>query len=181
MCLHRVLADEQTFGDFAVAEARGHCLQNLELTRCDAELREFRLIPLEWSDDRYFYMYRNFLNDDCLFRTRQFAAEPDAEHREHQGDDAAVDLERMFDDEKSVLDDLEQGDEKPAQDAVDEDGFLQREKLTAADPGGTPPWEAQIVATPWAVPVTVPSAATVAMSAGTTVQVTTPGANCLPY
>jgi hypothetical protein len=54
----------------------------------------------------------------------------------------------MFDDEIAVLHHPEHGDEKPAEQAVDEDSFLQREKLTAAEPGGTPPWEAQMVATP---------------------------------
>jgi hypothetical protein len=60
-------------------------------------------------------MYRNFLNDDGLFSARQFAAEPDAEYREHECDDAAVDLERMFDDEIAILHHPEHGDEKPAE------------------------------------------------------------------
>jgi hypothetical protein len=35
-----------------------------------------------------------------------------------------IDLERVFEDEKAVFDELEDGDEDPAKDAVSEDGFV---------------------------------------------------------
>src|SRR5207244_6768735 len=87
--LHRVLADEQSFGHLAIAQSGRDRFEDLELSRRDAKLRQSRLISLERSHDRH----HHFAHDYCLARSGKLETEPDTECRENQRDDAAVDLE----------------------------------------------------------------------------------------
>src|SRR5205085_11849927 len=84
-----------------------------------------RLVPHERSRDRDanpdFHSYRHFAHDHGLARPRELEAEPDPEQRKQQRDDPAVDLERVLEDEKAVLDDLERGDQGTAENAVEDD------------------------------------------------------------
>ena len=59
-----------------------------------------------------------------MARGRELVAEPDADDGEEDGDEGAVDLEGVFDDEEAVLDPLECGDEDAADQADDEDVAL---------------------------------------------------------
>ena len=63
-----------------------------------------RLVALERPGDRHAHLHRHFPHDHGLARPRELEAEPDPERREEQRDDAAVDLERVLEDEKAVLD-----------------------------------------------------------------------------
>src|SRR5688500_8081609 len=99
MRLHRVLADVQPLGDLSIAEPCRERLQDLELARRDAELRDAGLVARERSRGRHRYL----AHDDRLARLLQLQTEPDAQRREKRGDDATVDLERMLDDQKAIL------------------------------------------------------------------------------
>src|SRR5207237_6754581 len=117
-----VLADEKLFADFASAESRRHRLENLELARCDPKLRDACFVSLERRLNRHFDV--NLADHRHLANTRELASEPDAERREHQRDEAAVDLQRVLENEKAVLDELERRDEDAAEQAVYEDGLF---------------------------------------------------------
>src|SRR5687767_7288187 len=130
MRLHRVFADEEAFPDLTVAEAGGHRLEDLELARRDAELFTPRFVTLKGSArrdrDRYFAHHHHFL------RARQLEPEPDAERREDRRHDPAVDLQRVLDDEKAVLDQLQRQYQNAAQQAVDEDDLFHPAAGTAS-------------------------------------------------
>src|SRR5829696_6638082 len=113
--LDRVLAHEQVLRHLAIAQPRGNGLENLQLAWRDAELLEAHLIALEWPGD----WHRHFPHDHHLTPSREGEAEPDPEGGENQRNDPAVDLERMLQDEKAILDDLERGDQRAAEYTVD--------------------------------------------------------------
>ena len=74
-------------------------------------------------------------DDDRLVRVSLRPSQiPSAEKSSR--DDAAVDLERVLEDQKAVLYELERGDEHAAEDAVDEDGLLQQWPARGNLPGG---------------------------------------------
>ena len=66
--------------------------------------------------------YGDLLQDHPGFG--QLEPEPDAERDEDERNDAAVDLERVLEDQEAVLDELERRDQDAAKDAVKEDGLL---------------------------------------------------------
>src|SRR2546423_4956541 len=117
---HRVLADEQFGGDLAGAEPRRDRLEDLELSWGDAELSHARRIGDERVGyaDQYLDGHGHLAHDDRFARSRELEAEPDADDREQKRDDAAVDLDRVLDDEKPVLDELEAGDQQTTEEAV---------------------------------------------------------------
>ena len=116
MRLHSILAHEELLGDLAGAQAGGDVGEDLVLARGDAELLEPRAVDDEGigrADD-----------DDLLLRLAagHAEAEPDPQRGEDQGDEGAVDLERVFDDEEAVLEELEGDEEGGAEEAVEEYG-----------------------------------------------------------
>lgn len=128
MGLHGVLAHEELFRNLAVAQPRGDETQNLELARRDAQL----LSPRAVDDERRGGCDRNFFHDYTLRAPGQLGAEPDAEAGEEEGDEAGVDLDRLLDDEKVILDRFEGGDEETAEEAVEEDGAAHALRSAAA-------------------------------------------------
>ena len=126
MRFHRVLADDQAFGHHAVAQPRRHRLEDLELPWRDAEFGHTIGISLERHCNRYLYFERHWhlVHHHGLARTREVESQPDPEGGEDERDDAAVDLERVLDDEKAVLHKLEHRDQHAAEDAVDQDSLL---------------------------------------------------------
>lgn len=72
----------------------------------------------------YFNRYRHFPHNHGLARTREFESEPDAEAGKQCRDKTAVNLERMLENEKAVLDEIERGNQRPTKDAVNENCFL---------------------------------------------------------
>lgn len=58
---------------------------------------------------------------DGLAAARDAESEPDAEGREQNGDERAVQLEGVLDDDQAVLGELEGGDEEAADKTEDED------------------------------------------------------------
>src|SRR5439155_23233510 len=93
--------------------------------RRDTGCLEPRLIAHERSRNGHAYLApppnRHFTHDHGLARPRELEAEPDPEERERQRDDPAVDLERVLEDEKAVLDDLDRRDQGAAENAVEDD------------------------------------------------------------
>src|SRR5829696_351611 len=104
MRLHRILAHREPLGDLAVAEPIGDELQDLVLAWCDAEPCHSRRIGCEryrglrWRGGGH--RDQHFLDDHGLPGTRHPEAEPDAEGREEESDEGAVDLDRVLDDEE---------------------------------------------------------------------------------
>jgi hypothetical protein len=110
--LDGVLGDEELSGDLAVAETAGDEVQDLELAGGDAEA----LLPGGvWSESHFGARVRNrdedFSYDDCLATACDAEAEPDAEGGEEDGDEGAIDLDGVLDDDESILGVLERGDE----------------------------------------------------------------------
>ena len=62
----------------------------------------------------------HFLDHDDFFLPGQLQPEPDPETGEHGGNEPAVDLDRMLDDEEAKLDQPEHDDQDPAAEAIDE-------------------------------------------------------------
>src|SRR6185369_2493081 len=64
--------------------------------------------------------YRDFLNDQHLLLFRHLETEPDAESGEQQGNESTVNLERVFQDEKPILNQPEHNDQHSATQTVDQ-------------------------------------------------------------
>ena len=79
-------------------------------------------------------------------RTRvSFEAEPDAKRREDERHEPAVDLERVLDDQKAVLDELEGGDQRAAEEPEEERRLPHATTLSRVPPhchayGAYRPW-----------------------------------------
>lgn len=140
MRLHGILADEQSFSNLPIAESCRHGFKDLELPWSDSKLFEPHFVSFEGPFHRHFDLewHGHLPHKHRLPCPRQLQAEPYAERCEEQRDDAAVDLERMLQDEKPVLDQLERGNEHTAEDAVKEHGFLagHHHAIRDALPGG---------------------------------------------
>src|SRR5277367_1819746 len=120
MSFDGVLADEEAFGDLAVAQALSDQAEDFELAGGDAERVELDLVEGE-SGRRGWFGWRaqgdeDFAEDDFLAGFGELDTEPDAEDDEDDGDDGAIDFEGVLDDEELVLRPAEDGDE----DAADE-------------------------------------------------------------
>ena len=113
--LDRVFADEEFLGDLPVAHSLSDQLQNLQFTFGDAKSFQPLLIQSKWLRRRQ----GNYLNDQHLFLSGQLETEPDSHSGEEQGNESAIDLERVLYDQKSKLNQLEQGDQNSATDSVD--------------------------------------------------------------
>ncbi len=118
--LHGVFADEELFGDFAVAEALGDEFQDFQFAGSDAEGFALCLV----LDERLAGRDWDFFNDDPLLSTGQLETKPDAETGESGCDEPPVDFDGMFNNEETVLGPFEQGDEDSANKTIEEDVAL---------------------------------------------------------
>ena len=98
-------ADEEFVGDFAVAEALRDQLEDFQLAPRDAEILQSLLVE---SERLRGCRHGNFLDDEDLLLFRELQAEPDPEASEERGNEPAVDLDRVLDDEEAKLNQLEQ-------------------------------------------------------------------------
>jgi hypothetical protein len=123
--LHRILGNEELLPDLAVAQPLSDQGQDLVLTWGEADLLQFLSVGREGAGreegGRDFPDDVDFLDDDDLLRARSSQSEVDAEEREDDSDQAAVDLGGIFVDEVLVLDELQQGDENAANGSVERD------------------------------------------------------------
>jgi len=125
VCLDGVFGNEKLRGDLAIAEAAGDQGENFELARCDAEGLLVGRIGSEgfagggFRGDKHLPHHDRFA--DGFATTRDTEAEPDAEGREEDGDERAVELDGVLDDDEAVFGVLEGGDEEAADKTEDED------------------------------------------------------------
>jgi len=116
-------------GDLAVAEAAGDQGENFELACSNAEgllLGGIGSKGLEgggFRGDKHFPHHDRFADrfPNGIAAARDAEAEPDAEGREEDGDERAVELDRVLDDDKAVFGVLEDGDEEAADKTEDDD------------------------------------------------------------
>ena len=128
MGLDGVFRNEKLRGDLAIAQAAGNQGENFELARRDAESLLAGGIGSEGFEGGSFRGDRNFLHHDRFadgFTPPSDAeAEPDAESCEEDGDERAVELDAVLDDDETVFGVLEDGDEEAADETEDEDVAL---------------------------------------------------------
>ena len=101
-----VLADEEFVGDFAVAHALRDQFEDFQFASRDAEIFQSLFIQgegLRRGD-------RNFLDDQDFLLFREFQPQPDAERGEDQRDESGINLDRVLDDQKLELDQLQHDD-----------------------------------------------------------------------
>jgi hypothetical protein len=128
VCLDRVFGNEKLRGDLAIAEAAGDQGENFELAGRDAEGLLVGRIGSEgfegggFRGDKHFPHHHRFA--DGFATARDAEAEPDAEGREEDGDERAVELDRVLDDDEAVFGVLEGGDEEAPGETEDEDVAL---------------------------------------------------------
>src|SRR5271166_6878713 len=109
MSLHRVFADEEPVGNLPITQPGGNEPENLQLARSDAELAYARLIDNERTRGQRRYFPDDRFCDDCLLDddrrllSGEGLSEPDAESGKQDGDQRAVNLHRMLDDQEAVL------------------------------------------------------------------------------
>ncbi len=124
MCLDGVFGNEKLGGDLAIAETAGDQSEDFELACRDAEGLLVGGIGGEgfesggFGGDMYFLHHDRFADGFATARDAQ--AEPDTEGREEDGDQRAVELDGVLDDDEAVLGVLEGGDEQAADDTEDE-------------------------------------------------------------
>src|SRR5208282_5189423 len=113
-------------GDLAIAEAAGDQGENFELACRDAEGLLVGRIGSEgfegggFRGDKHFPHHDRFA--DGFATARHAEAEPDAEGREEDGDERAVELDGVLDDDEAVFGVLEGGDE----DVAPHDGVVKK-------------------------------------------------------
>jgi hypothetical protein len=105
--LDGVFGNEELGGDFAIAEAAGDQGEDFELACRDAEGLLVGGVGSKGFDGRGSGRDKHLLHHDRFadrFATaRDAEAEPDAEGRKEDGDERAVELDRMLDDYKAVF------------------------------------------------------------------------------
>src|SRR6202521_1928880 len=125
MCLDGVFGNEKLRGDLAIAEAAGDQGEDFELACRDAEGLLVSRIGSDgfegggFRGDKHFPHHDRFA--DGFATARDAEAEPDAEGREEDGDERAVELDGVLDDDEAVFGVLEGGDEEAADETEDED------------------------------------------------------------
>ncbi len=128
MSLDGAFGNEKLGGDLAIAEAAGDQGEDFEFACGDAEGLLAGGIGSEGFEGAGFRGGGHFPHDDSFadgFATAGDAeAEPDAESREEDGDERAVELDGVLDDDEAVLGVLEGGDEEAAHETEDEDVAL---------------------------------------------------------
>ena len=133
MCLDGVFGNEKLAGDFAIAEAAGDQGEDFELTCRDAEGLLAGRIGSEgyragnegsggWRGDKDLFHHDGFT--DGFATARDAETKPDTEGCEEDGDERAVELDGVLDDDEAVFGVLEGGDEEAANETEDEDVAL---------------------------------------------------------
>ncbi len=132
MCLDGIFGNEKLGGDLAIAEAAGDQGENFEFAGCDAGRLLLGRIGSEGyragnegggsCGNKHFPHHDRFPNSFATARDPE--AEPDAEGREEDGDERAVEFDRMLDDDEAIFGVLEGGDEEAADETEDEDVAL---------------------------------------------------------
>ncbi len=128
MCLDGVFGNEKLRGDLAIAEAAGDQGEDFELACRDAEgllVGRIRSEGFEgggFRGDKHFPHHDRFADGFSIARDAE--TEPDAEGREEDGDERAVELDGVLDDDEAVFGVLEGGDQEAADEAEDEDMAL---------------------------------------------------------
>ena len=109
-----ILTDEKPVRYLAVAETLRDQLENFQLAPRDTEIFQALLVESEWLG------HRDFSDDENFFLLRQLQSQPDPETGEECGDETAIDLYRVLDDEEAKLDHAQHDDQDPAAQTVDE-------------------------------------------------------------
>src|SRR5258708_712187 len=128
MCLDGVFGNEKLRGDLTIAQAAGDQGDDFELACRDAEglllgrIGGEGFVGAGFRGDKHFPNHDRF--PDGLAPARDPEAEPDAEGREQDGDERAVELHGVLDDDEAVFGGLEGGDEEAADDTEDENVAL---------------------------------------------------------
>jgi hypothetical protein len=128
VCLDGVFGNEKLRGDLAIAETAGDQGEDFELARGNANgvlvarIGSERLGGGRFRRDTHFSHHDRFANGFAT--TRDAEAEPDAEGREEDGDERAVELNGVLDDDEAVFGVLEGSDEKSADKTEDDDVAL---------------------------------------------------------
>ncbi len=121
--LDGVLGDEELGGDFAIAEAAGDQGEDFEFAGGDAEGLLAGRVGSERFEGGGLRGDRNFPHHDRFADGFAIAgdaeAEPDAECREEDGDERAVELDGVLDDDEAVFGVLKDGDEQAADETED--------------------------------------------------------------
>ena len=117
MGLDGVFTDEQAVSDFAVGKTGGDQAEDFEFTGRDGQFGEAGRVGGEGRGGGPGRMRSERLR----FATGDGETEPDAECGEDGGDESAVILEGMLEDEEAVLGEFENGDEHTADEAVKKD------------------------------------------------------------
>ena len=120
MCFHGILADVDALSDLPRAEAGRDEVQDLELTRRDAEGGDFGFINLKRRRYGNFDSNGDLAYDDLLPPRGYPESDPDAGRREYRGNERSVDLDRMFDDKPPVFNRPERDDEQPADESIED-------------------------------------------------------------
>ncbi len=106
MCLDSVLGNEEAVGNFLVAEAGSHELEDFELAGADVVLVELFFVEGKMGSgglgDEYFFFY----NDGFGFWFGELACEPDTECCEYERYGTDVEIHGVVDDEKTPLEPL---------------------------------------------------------------------------
>jgi hypothetical protein len=116
MCLDGALADEKAFSNLAVAQTVRNQPEYFQFAFGDRQFLQSFFVQSKRSPGGD----QNFSFDDDLLFPRELEPEPDAHTGEDKRRQAAVNLDRVFHYDKTVLDHLERRDQQPATKAVDQ-------------------------------------------------------------
>src|SRR5437879_1594447 len=126
MGLDGVFADEEFFGDLAIAQAAGNQFEDFELAARNPELGQSRLVQSKELRRRH------FSDDDRFFVPSKFESEPDPQYGEKQRYYSAIDFDRVLDDQKAIFDQLQDDDQDSAAETVNKDVLLHPERSRGA-------------------------------------------------
>jgi hypothetical protein len=128
VCLDGVFGDEKLRGNLAIAETAGDQGKDFELACRNAEGLLLGLIGSEGFEDgglrgdKHFPYHNRFAYGFATARNAE--AQPNTEGREENGDERAVELHGVLDDDEAVFGVLEGGDEQAADETEDDDMAL---------------------------------------------------------
>ena len=113
MSLDGILADEQLFRDFAVAQAGSDQSQDFVLPRSDSQLGESLIVSREWRAERRGVRLRLSLRDG--------EPEPYPQSSKDGRYESAVDFEGVLEDQETVLAELQDRNQDAAAQPVKQD------------------------------------------------------------
>jgi len=128
MSLDGVFGNEKLRGNLAIAETPGHQGEDFEFACRNAEGLLLGGIGSEGFEGGGFHGDKDLLHHhrfaDDFAAARDAEAEPDAERREEDGDERAVEFDGVLNDDEAVFGELQGSDEESADQTVDEDVAL---------------------------------------------------------